>query len=71
MIDSEDIPPVDESDAYKQSVREILSRGASDQHAKFLEAAEKAETDDDERRFDEKLKRLAKSPPPSDKSKDK
>jgi len=32
---------------------------------KFREAARELETDDDEARFDEKLKRIAKSPPPS------
>lgn len=37
---------------------------------KFREAARKVETDDDEKRFDERLGRIAKHPPPKpDKSK--
>lgn len=48
-----------------------LTEPQQSQADKFREAAKQAETDDDEKRFDEKLKRLAKSPPPSDKSKDK
>jgi hypothetical protein len=33
---------------------------------KFREAARELETDDDEKRFDERLGKIARSPPPKD-----
>lgn len=40
------------------------------QHDKFKEAARQLETDDDEARFNERLKKLAKQKPKDDKPKD-
>jgi hypothetical protein len=37
---------------------------------KFREAAKDVETDDDEKRFDEKLRRLTKAPPKKEKADD-
>ena len=34
----------------------------TNQHLKFKEAAREIETDDDEKRFDEKLRRITKAP---------
>lgn len=36
---------------------------------KFREAARQLETDDDEKRFDERLGKVAKAPPPKEKDK--
>lgn len=38
---------------------------------KFKELAESVETDDSEERFDERLRKIAKSPPPKDGKPDK
>jgi len=38
----------------------------ADQYERFKEAARQLETDDDETRFDERLGKIAKAPPPKE-----
>jgi len=46
-----------------------MNEKTSKQIGKFREAARQLETDDDEKRFDERLGKIAKAPQPKDKDK--
>ena len=54
----------------KKPKRSAENPGNKSQLDRFKEAARQLETDDDEERFDEKLKRLAKRKPNDDKDDD-
>lgn len=58
------IPEDAPSRAYRDGV-EAISAKTKSQLAKFKEAARELGTDDDEKRFEERLKQIAKAPPPS------
>lgn len=62
-MDEKDIPKNSPNARYRKGVSSISDK-AKDQVDKFREAARELETDDDEARFDERLKRIAKPPPP-------
>lgn len=54
---------------YEQGFEQIMQKASKSQLERFKEAARKLETDDDEERFNEKLRKLAKQKPdekPSD-----
>ena len=56
----------DFSDRYEDSLRRIIWSVKNIQLDKFKEATRQLETDDDEERFNERLKRLAKQNPKDD-----
>lgn len=48
---------------YEQGFEQIMQKASKSQLERFKEAARKLETDDDEERFNEKLRKLAKQKP--------
>ena len=66
-----DLPEKTESNEYRKRKEPILSGGRKTQADKFREMAKKLEADESEEAFDEKLRRITKAPPESDKKKDK